>query len=73
MLNRSITPVPGSSPYLVRCIGRGTPRSNVYPAGSYEQAVGVAKARGLDAMILRRSNGTEVLVGAWSQQDGVVR
>ena len=63
MLNRSITPVPGHSPFLVRCFGPGTPRSNVFPADTREQAVGIAKARGLSAMILARRGEVETLVG----------
>jgi hypothetical protein len=71
MHNRSMTPVPHSSPFLVRAIGRAG-WANIFPAATYAQAVGIAKARGLDALILsRRPGGGDALVATWSSKEGV--
>ena len=69
---RSITPVPGHSPYSVRVLGvrRG---SYLIPAGTYDQAIAIARARGLDAMVLARAlDGRDMLVGTWSPRGGAM-
>jgi hypothetical protein len=69
---RSITPVPGCSPFAVRAIG-GKRRLFSVPAGSYAQAIDLAKVSGQESMILAKmANGQDALVGVWSPDGGEV-